>query len=159
MSDFEKGAEAMRASAAREAMNSADVHLSGNENAICIEIADAIRALPLPVPPADESMEATKAAERHARELRHEQDRWIRAEEQNTRHRAMLIRLVQWIEGEGSIVPTRLVAEAKALAGPVTCEHCPEYPHPLNDDGAACERPVPASDRGTNRQSAPKGGG
>ena len=35
---------AEREACACEAMNHADVHLSGNENAICIEIADAIRA-------------------------------------------------------------------------------------------------------------------
>lgn len=63
---------------------------------------------------------------RLAAEVERLSDHWQRERDARDAATAMVARLVAWIEGEGSIVPTRLVASAKAL--------------------------LPASDNGTIRQ-------
>lgn len=33
------------------------------------------------------------------------------------------------------------------MSAQVVCDHCPEFPHPLNDDGTECKRPRPPPER------------
>lgn len=40
--------------------------------------------------------------------------------------------------------PFEATKREMAAAGLVTCDGCPDYPHPLNDDGTKCKRPRPA---------------
>jgi hypothetical protein len=110
--------------------------------------------IPAPAQQGESREASAMREERHARELRHEQDRWMRAEEQNTR--------LHWLCNEAArilSVPYPHAAggarEVEAALGPAcTCgSYAPGCPH-----AQSCPRAgwSPASDKHTNPST--KGG-
>jgi hypothetical protein len=60
-----------------------------------------------------------------------------------------------FVKASDAFDAARAALKPQPASGLVVCEHCPDHPHPLNDDGTKCKFPRPAPAAETGKAPAP----
>jgi hypothetical protein len=60
-----------------------------------------------------------------------------------------------YVKASDAFNAARAALKPQPATGLVVCEHCPDHPHPLNDDGTKCKFPRPAPAAETGKAPAP----